>query len=145
MGCVAEIVAVHDADDPRLADYVRLTDVKLRTSMESAHGLFVAEGEKVVRRALAAGYPPRSLCGQDLGGRALRRGRRPALCQPLWGHSTGEKAGEPGLHAFCPGLSGCPMCGHWDSRRLLFTGAIIPEVVCTCKATCTCRRSVHVA
>jgi tRNA G18 (ribose-2'-O)-methylase SpoU len=58
---VAEIVAVRDAGDPRLADYVRLTDVKLRRSMESAHGLFVAEGEKVVRRALAAGYPPRSL------------------------------------------------------------------------------------
>lgn len=58
---VAEIVAVRDAADPRLADYVRLTDVKLRRSLESAHGLFVAEGEKVVRRALAAGYPPRSL------------------------------------------------------------------------------------
>ncbi len=58
---MAEIVAVRDAGDPRLADYVQLTDVKLRTSMEAAHGLFVAEGEKVVRRALAAGYPPRSL------------------------------------------------------------------------------------
>jgi tRNA G18 (ribose-2'-O)-methylase SpoU len=60
-GQVATIVAVRDAGDPRLADYVRLTDVKLRTSLEPAHGLFVAEGEKVVRRALAAGYPPRSL------------------------------------------------------------------------------------
>jgi tRNA G18 (ribose-2'-O)-methylase SpoU len=58
---VAEVVTVRDADDPRLADYVRLTDIKLRTSLEAAHGLFVAEGEKVVRRALAAGYPPRSL------------------------------------------------------------------------------------
>jgi tRNA G18 (ribose-2'-O)-methylase SpoU len=60
-GGVAEIVTVRDADDARLADYVRLTDIKLRTSLEAAHGLFVAEGEKVVRRALAAGYPPRSL------------------------------------------------------------------------------------
>ncbi|MGH3156829.1 MAG: TrmH family RNA methyltransferase [Streptosporangiaceae bacterium] len=58
---MAAIVTVRDSGDPRLADYVRLTDVKLRTSMEPAHGLFVAEGEKVVRRALAAGYPPRSL------------------------------------------------------------------------------------
>jgi tRNA G18 (ribose-2'-O)-methylase SpoU len=58
---VAAIVAVRDAEDPRLADYVRLTDVKLRTSLEAEHGLFVAEGEKVVRRAFAAGYPPRSL------------------------------------------------------------------------------------
>ncbi len=58
---MATIVAVRDADDPRLTDYVRLTDVRLRKSLESAHGLFVAEGEKVIRRALAAGYPPRSL------------------------------------------------------------------------------------
>jgi tRNA G18 (ribose-2'-O)-methylase SpoU len=58
---VATIVAVHDAADPRLADYTRLTDVRLRKSLESAYGLFVAEGEKVIRRALAAGYPPRSL------------------------------------------------------------------------------------
>jgi tRNA G18 (ribose-2'-O)-methylase SpoU len=58
---VATIVAVRDAGDERLADYVRLTDIRLRKSLESAHGLFVAEGEKVIRRALAAGYPPRSL------------------------------------------------------------------------------------
>jgi tRNA G18 (ribose-2'-O)-methylase SpoU len=61
LGSVAAIIAVRDADDPRLSDYVRLTDMKLRTSLEATHGLFVAEGEKVVRRALAAGYPPRSL------------------------------------------------------------------------------------
>jgi tRNA G18 (ribose-2'-O)-methylase SpoU len=58
---VATIVAVRDADDPRLADFLALTDVRLRKSLESAHGLFVAEGEKVIRRAVAAGYPPRSL------------------------------------------------------------------------------------
>ena len=43
------------------ADYVRLTDSSLRTSLEAAHGLFVAEGEKVIRRAVGAGYPVRSL------------------------------------------------------------------------------------
>jgi tRNA G18 (ribose-2'-O)-methylase SpoU len=58
---MAEIVAVDDPDDPRLADYVRLTDVRLRTSMEAAHGLFVAEGGKVIRRAVAAGYGVRSM------------------------------------------------------------------------------------
>jgi tRNA G18 (ribose-2'-O)-methylase SpoU len=52
---------VTEVDDPRLADYVRLTDVKLRTSLESAHGLFIAEGTKVIGRAVAAGYPVRSL------------------------------------------------------------------------------------
>jgi tRNA G18 (ribose-2'-O)-methylase SpoU len=58
---MAGIVAVSDPGDPRLADYVRLTDVRLRTSMESAHGLFMAEGEKVIRRAVAAGFGVRSM------------------------------------------------------------------------------------
>lgn len=58
---MATIIPVRDAGDPRLADYAGLTDMRLRISVESAHGLFVAEGEKVVRRALHAGYPPRSL------------------------------------------------------------------------------------
>ena len=55
------IVDVADPGDPRLADYARLTDVRLRTSMESAHGLFMAEGEKVIRRAVAAGFGLRSM------------------------------------------------------------------------------------
>lgn len=54
-------VAVQDATDPRLADYVALTDLALRRRREPAEGLFVAEGEKVIRRALAAGYPMRSM------------------------------------------------------------------------------------
>jgi tRNA G18 (ribose-2'-O)-methylase SpoU len=58
---VTSPVPVGDADDPRLADYVRLTDVHLRRSLEAAHGLFVAEGELVIRRAIGAGYPVRSL------------------------------------------------------------------------------------
>jgi tRNA G18 (ribose-2'-O)-methylase SpoU len=52
---------VTEVDDPRLADYTRLTDVTLRTSLESAHGLFIAEGTKVISRAVAAGYPMRSV------------------------------------------------------------------------------------
>src|SRR3984885_9379261 len=52
---------VTDADDPRLADYAQLTDMELRTSLESAQGLFIAEGTKVVSRAVAAGYPVRSV------------------------------------------------------------------------------------
>jgi tRNA G18 (ribose-2'-O)-methylase SpoU len=58
---VTPIIRVEDPDDPRLADYVRLRDVSLRRSLEAAHGLFLAEGEKVIRRAVAAGYPLRSL------------------------------------------------------------------------------------
>jgi tRNA G18 (ribose-2'-O)-methylase SpoU len=49
------------AADPRLHDYVGLTDVALRRRREPAEGLFVAEGEKVIRRAVAAGYPMRSM------------------------------------------------------------------------------------
>ena len=52
---------VTDVADPRLADYARLTDMKLRTSLESAQGLFIAEGTKVISRAVAAGYPVRSV------------------------------------------------------------------------------------
>ena len=48
-------------DDPRLGDYTDLTDVALRRVREPAEGLFLAEGEKVVRRALDAGYLPRSV------------------------------------------------------------------------------------
>jgi tRNA G18 (ribose-2'-O)-methylase SpoU len=57
---VATYVAITDPDDPRLADYRHLRDVQLRQSLESEHGLFLAEGEKVVRRAVEAGYPVRS-------------------------------------------------------------------------------------
>lgn len=58
---MARIEPVTTAADPRLADYVSLRDVELRTSVESVHGLFLAEGEKVVRRAVEAGYRVRSL------------------------------------------------------------------------------------
>ncbi len=58
---MAELIAVEDADDARLADYHDLRDVSLRRSLEAEHGLFLAEGEKVVRRAVEAGYPVRSL------------------------------------------------------------------------------------
>ncbi len=57
---MAELVAVDRADDERLADYRDLRDVELRKHVEAEHGLFLAEGEKVVRRAVEAGYRPRS-------------------------------------------------------------------------------------
>jgi tRNA G18 (ribose-2'-O)-methylase SpoU len=51
---------VTDPDDERIADYRALTDVELRTRWEPPHGLFIAEGELVLRRALRAGFAPRS-------------------------------------------------------------------------------------
>ena len=51
---------VDDPADSRLADYRNLRDVTLRRSLEAENGLFLAEGEKVVRRAVESGYPVRS-------------------------------------------------------------------------------------
>jgi tRNA G18 (ribose-2'-O)-methylase SpoU len=65
MDRMAAQLRLADAGDPRLADYVGLTDVHLRRSLEAAHGLFIAEGEKVIRRAITAGYPVRSLLVAD--------------------------------------------------------------------------------
>jgi tRNA G18 (ribose-2'-O)-methylase SpoU len=57
---VADLVEITDAADPRLADYRDLRDVELRKNLEAEHGLFLAEGEKVVRRAIEAGFTARS-------------------------------------------------------------------------------------
>ena len=62
---VSRTVPISSADDPRLADYTRLTDVGLRTHLEAEHGLFIAEGTKVITRAIAAGYPVRSVLLAD--------------------------------------------------------------------------------
>ena len=62
---------VPDDRDSRLADYLRLTDVELRKSLEAEQGLFMAEGEKVIRRAAAAGYAVRSLLATERKAAAL--------------------------------------------------------------------------
>ena len=55
------IVEVPTLDDPRLDAYARLTDVQLRNRLEPEKGVFVAESDKVIRRALAGGMQPLSL------------------------------------------------------------------------------------
>jgi tRNA G18 (ribose-2'-O)-methylase SpoU len=57
---MATLHEITDPADPRLADYRDLRDVELRKHLEAEHGLFLAEGEKVVRRAVEAGFTPRS-------------------------------------------------------------------------------------
>jgi tRNA G18 (ribose-2'-O)-methylase SpoU len=57
---MATLHEISDAADPRLADYRDLRDVQMRKHLEAEHGLFLAEGEKVVRRAVEAGFTPRS-------------------------------------------------------------------------------------
>ena len=60
MRAVARTVFIDGVTDPALVDYRALTDVELRRRTEPADGIFIAEGELVIRRALAAGYPMRS-------------------------------------------------------------------------------------
>lgn len=70
-------VNLDDVNDPRLRDYVGLRDVQARRSLEVEHGLFIAEGEKVVRRALETGHRPRSF-----------------LMAPRWRDSLGDVLAE---------------------------------------------------
>ncbi|MBW0254689.1 RNA methyltransferase [Cellulomonas sp. PS-H5] len=56
-----DIVHLTDPDDERLADYVALTDVALRSRHEPEKGLYIAESSTVLGRALAAGHRPRSV------------------------------------------------------------------------------------
>ena len=57
-------IAVDAIDDPRVADFVGLRDHDLRRRRESPDGdlggIFIAEGDVVVQRALRAGYRMRS-------------------------------------------------------------------------------------
>ena len=53
-------IEITDPGDERVRDYFTLTDVALRTKVEPERGLYLAESEKVIRRALAAGHRPRS-------------------------------------------------------------------------------------
>ena len=59
------IVRVESLDDPRLDAYARLTEVQLRSKLEPAQGIFIAESDKVVKRALAGGMEPLSLLMEE--------------------------------------------------------------------------------
>jgi tRNA G18 (ribose-2'-O)-methylase SpoU len=62
---MAGVTRVDDPGDPRLRDFTDLRDVQLRSAREPAEGLFLAEGEATIRRALAAGYEPRAVLLTD--------------------------------------------------------------------------------
>lgn len=55
------LIHVETLEDERLDAYVRLTEVQLRNRLEPEKGIFIAESEKVIIRALDAGYRPCSL------------------------------------------------------------------------------------
>ena len=73
-------IEIGSAGDHRLEEYTRLTDAGLRMHLEAEHGLFIAEGTKVITRAVAAGYTVRSI----LLGRG-RLGDLPALGEACQG------------------------------------------------------------
>ncbi|MDR9449642.1 MAG: RNA methyltransferase [Acidimicrobiia bacterium] len=54
---MATMIEIHDPADPRVADYVRLTDAELRRD----GGYFIAESLEVVRRLLTGSHPVRSV------------------------------------------------------------------------------------
>jgi tRNA G18 (ribose-2'-O)-methylase SpoU len=58
---VSAPLAVDDPADPRLADYVDLSDPDLRRRVESERGFFIAESPLVVRRLLESGRRVRSV------------------------------------------------------------------------------------
>ena len=60
LDCVAPDLKDESPVAGALADYVQLTDVALRRRAEPERGLYIAESEKVIRRALAARHRPRS-------------------------------------------------------------------------------------
>lgn len=58
---VAELITLDDPRDERLRDYTGLRDVQLRLSVEHERGIYIAEGAKVIDRAISAGHQPKSL------------------------------------------------------------------------------------
>ncbi|MBM6623362.1 RNA methyltransferase [Micrococcaceae bacterium RIT802] len=54
------VIDLESSADPRVADYVALSDAALRQRTDPGRGLYIAESSKVLRRALAAGHVPRS-------------------------------------------------------------------------------------
>lgn len=52
------IQEIRDLNAPELAPFARLTEAQLRSSTETAHGLFIAESPKVITNALDAGCTP---------------------------------------------------------------------------------------
>ena len=115
---MATYVEISDPSDPRLADYRDLRDVQLRQSLEAEHGLFLAEGEKVVRRAAEAGFPVRSflMAPRWLDGLAdvMERDRRTVLRRLRGPRRAGHRlpraprrAGLPGPDARCRRWTRC--------------------------------------
>lgn len=58
---MSNVIEIDDPDDPRLGDYLHLTDAQLRRAAEIEEGFFIAESVQVVRRLLGAAHEIRSV------------------------------------------------------------------------------------
>ncbi|MCM1310740.1 MAG: RNA methyltransferase [Bacteroides sp.] len=56
---------ITDINQPELAPYVSLTEAQLRSRLNPAAGLFIAESPKVIRVALNAGFEPVSMLCEE--------------------------------------------------------------------------------
>lgn len=74
-------IRITDVADARLAPFTNLTDMQLRMKMEPAEGIFLAEGEKVIERALSAGFTPISALMEDKWLPGLRDSLAPHPCE----------------------------------------------------------------
>ena len=81
------IESIRSLDDPRVDVFARMTDVQLRSRLEPERGIFIAESDKVIDRALAAGYEPLSRLIPD-----HRLERMRPLIERLEGREGGEVA-----------------------------------------------------
>lgn len=59
------IIRLDSIDRPELAPYVSLTEAQLRSRLNPALGLFIAESPKVIRVALNSGYEPVSMLCEE--------------------------------------------------------------------------------
>lgn len=124
-------IEVTDAADPRLGDYVRLRDTSLRRCLESERGLFIAEGPKVIRRAVEAGHTPRSflLAERWLPGLADLLDAHPDV--PTFVVSEGVAEQVTGFHVHRGALASLhraaprPMADLLGARRLVVAEDIV--------------------
>lgn len=58
-------IKIDRTDDPRVAVYASLSDAQLRSRVDPASAVFIAESPKVIRVALDAGYEPVSLLCEE--------------------------------------------------------------------------------
>ena len=78
---------ITDPGDPRIGDFVGLTDVELRRQTEAERGCFIVEGPLAIERLVASPYRPRAFLftpkmADRLGARAEPTGAPVYVAEP---------------------------------------------------------------